>query len=134
MINRFARFLSDNFGKKPSMNDVLAAIQQEIVKHQEIALMAKSAGWIKFRKIAMKAASDIETDVLALDDDPIKNATEIRDKLAVKRAIIGLLAITETTDRLFADKLKERENELKTMREITEQSPLALFFWRQTTQ
>ena len=134
MNNRVMQRLSANFGHKTYSAEVLQQIRQVIVENQAIALMSKTEAWQKFHKAILTAVHQIENEVLALCDDPVKNNCEIRERMATRRAMIGLLALPETTDRLFSDKLKELEDETKTIRETTEQSPLNLFFWKQPTQ
>lgn len=133
-MNRIWQTLSENFGKKPHTSEILQRIRSIIVENQSIALMSKTPGWQDYRKAILTATHQIENEVLALCNDPGKNNWEIRERMATRRAMIGLLALPETTDRLFSDKIKELENETRIIRETTEQSPLNLFFWKQPTQ
>jgi hypothetical protein len=133
-MNRIWQTLSENFGKKPLSSEILQRIRSIIVENQSIALMSQSTGWKDYRKAILTAVHQIENEVLALCNDPSKNNWEIRERMATRRAMIGLLALPETTDRLFSDKIKELENETRIIRETTEQSPLNLFFWKQPTQ
>jgi hypothetical protein len=134
VINRIWQTLSENFGKKPQTSEILQRIRSIIVENQSIALMSKTPAWQDYRKAILTATHQIENEVLALCNDPGKNNWEIRERMATRRAMIGLLALPETTDRLFSDKIKELENETRIIRETTEQSPLNLFFWKQPTQ
>ena len=131
--HRFQKYLTDTFGPKPNCQQIIDHLKVRVAEDADIVLMAKGNGWRKLRQRYLESTREIDQMMLALNSDPQKNDRRIRDLLATKRAIIGLIAMVESTDRQFADKVKRIESELKTMREITAQSPLNLFFWKQTT-